>query len=556
MTVNVVQDSRARERWIDTVERGLIDRQTRVTERTASNYSPGTRAQLTDQLTPDAFTGNDTNCEEAKYSYLSVLARSRVTSCAGRANKSWTPTGILPAILDWNFFDAIEERRTPHAPSAVTDALTTIARGSDQRQQSWIAWWFGGVIVLWSFAGVRWARGKVLPRVFAEAPDLETVVREVNSAKKGGIVLLIGPPRTGKDEIVGAVIKKVTHAEPICRLRLIDVPLTDNYIRETRLTVERAIGAPPRATDDPTIWVHLSNLEAQLVDKASRAQILRLIAKLLDSPPTRPVALIITSSVDPVAHFTELFDDERRDIYTDHVPEIALSTAALLLSRSRRCFAPLGKRKSNDIRRMWERWRRYEPSEWRETLQDELSAFAPLKPIYCELTGLWHKRTGTATNGVPLDELLRGIRAATLPFYELLWTSCTRDEKLVLIQLAQEGFITAQCWDVAAPLVAKGLIVNEPFFAIFNRTFRDFLIDIERSEVIQQWERTEGRGLWVTAGRLIGSSVVAGGIFYLLTQDVSVQSLIPVVSGTGLFGTPIVRSFLARFAAKAGAPAA
>jgi hypothetical protein len=59
--------------------------------------------------------------------------------------------------------------------------------------------------------------------------------------------------------------------------------------------------------------------------------------------------------------------------------------------------------------------------------------------------------------------------------------------------------------------------------------------------VIQEWEWTEGRGLWVTAGRLIGSSVVAGGIFYLLTQDVSVQSLIPVVSGTGLFGTPIVR---------------
>jgi hypothetical protein len=157
---------------------------------------------------------------------------------------------------------------------------------------------------------------------------------------------------------------------------------------------------------------------------------------------------------------------------------------------------------------------------------------------------------------VPLDELLHGIRSQTLPFYELLWTSCTRDEKLVLIQLAQEGFITAQCWDVAAPLVAKGLIVNEPFLAIFNRTFRDFLIEIERNEVILQWERTEGRGLWVTAGRLIGSSVVAGGIFYLLTQDVSVQSLIPVVSGTGLFGTPIVRSLLARFSGKADASSA
>ena len=126
---------------------------------------------------------------------------------------------------------------------------------------------------------------------------------------------------------------------------------------------------------------------------------------------------------------------------------------------------------------MWDQWRDYDPSAWEETLERELSAFPPLRPICSELKAVWAERDKTP--GVPLDELLRGIRAQTLPFYELLWTSCTRDEKLVLIQLAQEGFITAQCWDVAATLVAKGLIVNEPFFAIFNRTFRDFLIDTE-----------------------------------------------------------------------------
>jgi hypothetical protein len=121
----------------------------------------------------------------------------------------------------------------------------------------------------------------------------------------------------------------------------------------------------------------------------------------------------------------------------------------------------------------------------------------------------------------------------------------------VLIQLAQEGFVTAQSWDVVASLVAKGLIVERPVPMIFNHTFRDFLIDIERSGIIHEWEQMEGNGLWQVAGRLVGASLLAGGLFFLLTQDFSVQSLLPIVSGTGMFGAPLFRTLIARVSGKA-----
>ena len=70
--------------------------------------------------------------------------------------------------------------------------------------------------------------------------------------------------------------------------------------------------------------------------------------------------------------------------------------------------------------------------------------------------------------------------------------------------------------------------------------------------VVNRWEQLEGAGLWVTAGRLIGSSLVAGGIFFLLTQDFSVQALLPIISGTGVFGIPVVRDLLARVTGKGG----
>ena len=65
--------------------------------------------------------------------------------------------------------------------------------------------------------------------------------------------------------------------------------------------------------------------------------------------------------------------------------------------------------------------------------------------------------------------------------------------------------------------------------------------------------RMEGSGLWVVAGHLIASTLVAGGLFYVLTQDFSVQTLLPIISGSGFFGVPLIRDLLARVSMKPGA---
>jgi hypothetical protein len=105
-------------------------------------------------------------------------------------------------------------------------------------------------------------------------------------------------------------------------------------------------------------------------------------------------------------------------------------------------------------------------------------------------------------------------------------------------------------------LVAKGLITEHSSPAIFNYTFRAFLREIERDEVVTEWEAMEGSGLWVLVGRLVGSTLIVGGLFYLLTQDFAVQSLIPLISGSGLFGIPVVRDLIATFSKKTGGTSA
>jgi hypothetical protein len=36
---------------------------------------------------------------------------------------------------------------------------------------------------------------------------------------------------------------------------------------------------------------------------------------------------------------------------------------------------------------------------------------------------------------------------------------------------------------------------------------------------------------------------MVGGLFYLLTQGISVQSLLPIISGSSWLGFPLLRSF-------------
>ena len=82
--------------------------------------------------------------------------------------------------------------------------------------------------------------------------------------------------------------------------------------------------------------------------------------------------------------------------------------------------------------------------------------------------------------------------------------------------------------------------------AVAVEFFRDFLQGIERSSVVQEWERTEGTGLWMMAGRLAASVLVVGGVFYLITQGFAVQSVLPIISGSGLLGIPLVKDLVSR----------
>jgi hypothetical protein len=387
------------------------------------------------------------------------------------------------------------------------------------------------------------ASQKLIPAPMVRPPLLqEEDVLAVQAAKYEGIIL-IGAPRMAKDRTIETAVHKITHRS-VHRIPLLDAELSKAFI-ETKLEEVRKLpttGKDGYVDSQGCIWVLVSNLESQLVTAESRTLVLQLLEKLFEAATDDPRRVVIVSSAfDPIAHFEEIFEHEREGIYKDPIPEVELSRSSLVLSRFRRRYLPVFCPETREPP-VWENWLRYNPSKWPHTAQVELRAYTPLLGLEKEIRSAWHE------SKVPLEMLAHTVKNKAHVYYELLWTSCTRSEKLVLIQLAQEGFVNPKSRETMTQLIAKGLITEHG--AIFNYTFRGFLRGIERSHVIHAWESMEGSGLWVVAGRLIASSMVAGGVFYLLTQDFSVQSLLPIISGTGVFEVPIVRNLLARVSGK------
>jgi hypothetical protein len=360
-------------------------------------------------------------------------------------------------------------------------------------------------------------------------------------------IMLVGPPRMKKDRVVRDAVRAYTQNQndpiaplPILRVKLLETTIDAAFVTTTIAEVARRLADAGQLDRHGRLWIHVSNLEVQLTTAERRTAVLGLLEQLMEHQDGEPARIVIvTTSIDPVANFHEIFTKEREGIYDDDIPEVELSRCSLVLSRFQRCYLPIMGSAGADP------WWHYAPTSWLAIIDWEAANYPPLQEAASSVKKMFAPGTAVAS-----ADLKRAFRSQALAAYDLLWEGCTRSEKIVLVQLAQEGFIATRNCEVVWGLIKKGLIVNRPYPTIFNNTFRSFLRHIERDHVVERWEREDGNGLWVVAGRLIGSSLIAGGLFFLVTQDFSFDSLLPVVSGTGVFGAPAVRALIARVTAR------
>jgi hypothetical protein len=117
-------------------------------------------------------------------------------------------------------------------------------------------------------------------------------------------------------------------------------------------------------------------------------------------------------------------------------------------------------------------------------------------------------------------ELLKEILTRAEGYYEGIWNSLAEEEKLVLLQLAEEGLTNPRNLRPLQRLIARGIVCRDPAPRLMNETFRLFVIEAAAREGVHQIEiRHEKASTWVQLQAPLTATLIGGMLFFGFTQQ-------------------------------------
>jgi hypothetical protein len=349
------------------------------------------------------------------------------------------------------------------------------------------------------------ARRLFLLDVDPPAPLRQT---RLNPDEPAANVLVLGEPGSGKSE----------------RLRKRDDVYTVN-IAEVALGGRWAEVLKEAGQSERNI-VALDHFEFKMDDpECSRAK-LGLLEELLYAQKR---TVVIVSAVDPLFYFATGGSGNGG---VDKGGRLSLQEldrwAGVLSSFQKLNFGESKDAKFEETVREFER--KVPPGAGREKLSQsfrrECGATGRLQAIGKELVSTIAE--GTA---ITEEQLVAEIQDLADGYYRALWATCSKDEKLALIQLAQDGLVNPKSRAPLDQLSRKGLIQWRPRLRIMNDSFKRFVISAVHPEELARWEAEGAQAGWGPARAVFLTLVISLAAFLFVTQRDVLQSGIALVTG-------------------------
>ena len=115
------------------------------------------------------------------------------------------------------------------------------------------------------------------------------------------------------------------------------------------------------------------------------------------------------------------------------------------------------------------------------------------------------------------------VRERADAYYHVLWSVLTATERLVLYQLALDGWANPKNSAAVQQLERKLLISRDPMCRIINESFRLFIQSTDHAEEIAEWEKREQQSTWHAFRYVIIATTVGTGVWLLYTQAALTQ---------------------------------
>lgn len=140
------------------------------------------------------------------------------------------------------------------------------------------------------------------------------------------------------------------------------------------------------------------------------------------------------------------------------------------------------------------------------------------------------------------EEIILKIQSMAQPFYFSLWNTCSKEEKYLLYDLSDDGFVNTKDKQVLLRLMEKGLIFYDESFHVMNESFRNFILtNIKPSESLAMEKELKNQGRWSTYSTIILLLVVSLVIFMVFAQDSVVNQFTALLAGMAAIVPYIIR---------------
>jgi hypothetical protein len=133
------------------------------------------------------------------------------------------------------------------------------------------------------------------------------------------------------------------------------------------------------------------------------------------------------------------------------------------------------------------------------------------------------------STGELVEELLDRADA----YYRLLWSTCTNQERLVLFQLARDGWANPKNARAIQQLERRRLVRRSPGLRIMNESFCRFIQTAHLPGEVAQWEEEVRNSTWSALKLGFTTAALAGGAWLLYTQQEIFQVGLGYVAAIG-----------------------
>ncbi len=116
------------------------------------------------------------------------------------------------------------------------------------------------------------------------------------------------------------------------------------------------------------------------------------------------------------------------------------------------------------------------------------------------------------------QQLVEWVADRADAYYRMLWAGLTSNERLVLYQLALDGWANPRNAAAIHQLEQKQLIFRRPMYRIINDSFRSFIRSSEHQSEIVEWQRTEQRSTWQALRFVVIATLIGIGAWLLYAQ--------------------------------------